>query len=211
MRSARRLSCLPIMASLVLLGCAKSITAEHDETLDQRVVRTSANVIDVNRSLCTHRLALDAAKLEGDASAGGREPEGAAGSVEGAQYGLLASLSGPVWVRPQSMVIEADDQRWVFEESTTAEFTAACPEQTSVQRSLGMSAVPFGCVFREAYWYDVTIDQLRVLGAAREVTVRLEGVGGHVEREFSEVNKARFRELVELEASERPLADTPVP
>ncbi|UCG76897.1 MAG: hypothetical protein JSV95_06345, partial [Gemmatimonadota bacterium] len=60
MRSARRLSCLPIMASLVLLGCAKSITAEHDETLDQRVVRTSANVIDVNRSLCTHRLALDA-------------------------------------------------------------------------------------------------------------------------------------------------------
>jgi hypothetical protein len=199
------------MASLVLLGCAKSITAEHDETLDQRVVRTSENVIDVNRSLCTHRLALDAAKLEGDASAGGREPEGEAGSAEGSQYRLLASLSGPAWVRPQSMVIKADDRTWVFGESTTAEFTAACPEQTSVQRSLGMAAVPFGCVFREAYWYDVTIDQLRVLGAAREVTVRLEGVGGHVEREFSEVNKARFRELVGLEASDTPSADTPVP
>ncbi|UCG76456.1 MAG: hypothetical protein JSV95_03915 [Gemmatimonadota bacterium] len=211
MRSARRLSLFGIVAALLLPGCSKSLTVQHDETLDQRVVRTSANVLDVNRSLCTHRLALDAAKLEGDASAGGREPEGAAGSVEGAQYGLLASLSGPVWVRPQSLVIEADDQRWVFEESTTAEFYASCPERSRVQRSLGMAAAPFGCVFREAYWYDVTIDQLRVLGAAREATVRLEGVGGYVERGFSEANKARFRELIELQASDTTSADTPLP
>ena len=62
-----------------------------------------------------------------------------------------------------------------------------------------------GCVFRESYWYPVTSELLRRLGSATSVIVRVDGAAGHVERQFSPENIARFSEFVAMHV---PAADS---
>lgn len=180
--------CLQLGEGFVLSSCSKSVTVEHEEALDQRVVRTSENVISVNRSLCEHRLTLDAARL-----AGATLPE----------YGLVLGIRGSVWVRPQRLTVKVDGEAWSSSESTTTEFGGACPEQSSVQRKFGVAAQG-GCVFAESYWYPVPVELLRRVANASEVIVRVDGLAGHLERQFSPENVFRFKEFV---AAHGPAAD----
>ena len=180
---------LQLGGTFVLSSCSKSVTVEHEEALDQRVVRTSENVISVNKSLCEHKLTLDAARIEG-----ATPPE----------YGLVVRISGSVWVRPQSLTVTVDGEAWSSSESTTTEFGGVCPEQSSVQRKFGVAAQG-GCVFRESYWYPVTVELLRRLGDASEVIVRVDGLAGHLERQFSPENISKLNEFV---AAHVPAADS---
>lgn len=184
MESSRRHSraVLPIQlaAFLFLSACSKSVTVEREEALDQRVVRTSENVIAVNRGLCEHQLTVDAAMVEG---------------VTPPDFGIVLGISGSVWVRPQNLTVTVDGDVWRSSESTTTEFGGACPEQSSVQAKFGVAAQG-ACVFRESYWYPVSVELLRRLGHAGQVTVRVDGLAGYVEREFSPENLSRFREFV---------------
>lgn len=172
--------CLQVGGGLFLSSCSKSATLDQEEALDQRVVRTSENVISVNKSLCEHRLTLDAARLEG-----ATPPE----------YGLVLGISGSSWVRPQSLTVTVDGQAWSSSESTTTEFGGVCPEQSSVQRKFGVAAQG-GCVFKESYWYAIPVEFLSRVANANKVIVRVDGVAGHVERQFSPDNVARFKEFV---------------
>jgi hypothetical protein len=196
MRSARlRVFCvlsLQFGGGFVLSSCSKSVTVEHEEALDQRVVRTSENVISVSKSLCEHRLTLDAARLEGTTP-----PE----------YGLVLGISGSVWVRPAKLTVTADGEAWSSLESTTTEFGGACPEQSSVQMKFGVAAQG-GCVFRESYWYAVSVELLRRLATASNAVVRVDGLAGHVERQFSPENISKFREFI---AAHVPAADSLAP
>jgi hypothetical protein len=177
---ALRLLMLQLGGAVVLSGCAKSVTVEHDEALDQRVVRTSETVISVNKSLCEHEMTLDAARVEGTTP-----PD----------YGLVLGISGSVWVRPSKLTVTVDGEAWTTSESTTTEFGGACPEQSSVQMKFGVAAQG-GCVFKESYWYPVPVAFLRRLGSAREVIVRVDGLAGHLERQFSPENSSKFSEFV---------------
>lgn len=180
---------LQLGGAIVLSSCSKSVTVEHEEALDQRVVRTSQNVISVNKSLCEHELTLDAALVEG-----ATPPE----------YGLVVGISGSVWVRPTHLTVTVDGEAWSSSESTTTEFGGACPEQSSVQMKFGVAAQG-GCVFRESYWYQVSAELLRRLGHAREATVRVDGLVGHIERQFSPENISKFNEFV---ATHLPASDS---
>lgn len=187
--------CLQLGGGFVLSSCSKSVTVEHEEALDQRIVRTSENVISVNKSLCEHKLTLDAARLEGSTP-----PE----------YGLLLGISGSAWVRPAKLTVTVDGEAWSSMVSTTTEFGGACPEQTSVQAKFGVAAQG-GCVFRESYWYAVSVELLRRLATASNAVVRVDGLAGHVERQFSPENISKFNEFV---AAQLPAADSlslPVP
>ncbi len=187
--------CLQLGGGFVLSSCSKSVTVEHEEALDQRIVRTSENVISVNKSLCEHKLTLDAARLEGSTP-----PE----------YGLLLGISGSAWVRPAKLTVTVDGEAWSSMVSTTTEFGGACPEQTSVQAKFGVAAQG-GCVFRESYWYAVSVELLRRLATASNAVVRVDGLAGHVERHFSPENISKFNEFV---AAHVPAADSlslPVP
>ena len=184
MKSARfRVFCvlyLQLAGGSVLSSCSKSATVEHEEALDQRVVRTSENVISVNKSLCEHKLTLDAARIE---------------SATPPEYGLVLGISGSVWVRPAKLTVTADGEAWSSLESTTTEFGGVCPEQSSVQARFGVAAQG-SCVFKESYWYSVTVELLRRLANASNVIVRVDGVAGHLERQFAPENVARFNEFV---------------
>ncbi len=179
----------------VLSACSNSATVEHEEALDQRVVRTSKNVISVNKSLCEHELTLDAARIEGTTP-----PE----------YGLVVGINGMFWVRPAKLTVTVDGEAWSSSESTTTEFGGVCPEQSSVQRKFGVAAQG-GCVFRESYWYPVTVDLLRRLATASETIVRVDGAAGHLERQFSPENVSTFNEFVAMHVPAADSLSLPVP
>ena len=180
---------LQLGGGFVLSSCTKSVTVEHEEALDQRVVRTSENVISVNKSLCEHKLTLDAARLEGSTP-----PE----------YGLVLGISGSVWVRPAKLTVTVDGEAWSSTESTTTEFGGVCPEQSSVQAKFGVAAQG-ACVFKESYWYTVAVELLRRLASSSEVIVRVDGLAGNVERQFSPENVSKLNEFV---ATHVPAADS---
>jgi hypothetical protein len=99
------------------------------------------------------------------------------------------------------MSIQVDGDAWTFAEKTTIDSQMACPERTRAERSLGVTEVR-NCVYLEVYWYTVTPEQLARLGAARDVTIRLEGASGHVERKFSAKNVANIQEFVAQQVPE---------
>lgn len=170
-----------LLAASLVTACSQSMRVEHDPGLGGRVVRTSGNVIKLNRCLFEHRLSIDAGKLE---------------EADGASFILLVRLSGPVWVRPKSLQVQTDTDVWTLEPPDPSEFAAMCPaESKGARRSLGLKAIA-DCVFREQYPFPVTEAQLEQLAHARRVTVRIEGTPGHVERRFSHENIAKFREFV---------------
>ena len=160
-------------------ACTKAVTVEQYPDLDRRVTRMSGNEVKIDRSM-SNGLILNAAKIE--------EPGGV-------RYVLWVQLRGNAAVRPQNLTLRVDGDLWTISEIATLEAQMACPERTQTERSLGISEA-FGCVYLELYWAPITAQQLERLASARRVIVRLDGVGGFVERQFSPENLANFAEFV---------------
>jgi len=181
-----------VIVASVAGACAKAVTVEQYPDLDRRVTRMSGNEVKIDRSM-SNNLILNAAKVD--------EPEGS-------RYVLWVQLKGSAAVRPQALTLRVDGDLWTIDEITTIDAQMACPERTNAERSLGISEA-FGCMYLELYWAPVTAVQLERLASARRVTVRLDGVGGHVERQFSPENIANFAEFVAQNVSSTTYPTTP--
>jgi hypothetical protein len=181
-----------VIFSSVAGACAKAVTVEQYPDLDRRVTRMSGNEIKIDQSM-SNDLILNAAKVE---------------ESGGSRYVLWVQLRGSAAVRPQSLTLRVDGDLWTISELETLDAQMACPERTTAERSLGISEA-FGCVYLELYWAPITASQLERLASARRVTVRLDGVGGHVERQFSPENLANFAEFVAQHVPSETVPTTP--
>ncbi len=170
-----------VILSCIASACAKPVTVDLYPDLDRRVTRMQGNEIKIDRGM-SNSLAVNGAKVE---------------ELEGARYVLWLELRGSKAVRPQTMTLWVDDSIWEVDDLEVMDAQMACPEQTAAERSLGISEA-FGCVYLELYWAPITDVELREIAAARQVTIRLDGIGGHVERQFSAENITNFAEFVGL-------------
>ena len=152
-----------------IAACGYSITTEHDAVLDCTVTRMSKNVVG-SQGLFGTGLNVNGAKIE----------EG--GNVS---YGLWIRTMAPEWIFPDGLVMRIDDQVVDFGRGQRLSTDTDC------------FASP--CTHDERYYYEATADQLRSIAEATEVFVKIEGLNGYVEKQFSPENIANFQDFVSKE------------
>lgn len=169
----------PVLATMALASCSKGVTVDHNPELGVSVTRMSGNVVAIDRCL-SNQLIVNAARVD---------------DPEDPRLVLWVQLRGFAAVSPNTMTLQVDGTEWVFEEKAIIDSQMACPERTQAQQSLGI--VESGsCIYLEVYWYRVTVEQLVRLAGARNVTIRLDGLNGHVEKKFSVENLSKIQQFV---------------
>ena len=168
-------------ASLFLLAaCSQSIKQDYDAKLDRNITRMSGNTVEEQVCLVHHSLQLNAVKIE----------EGS-----GATYLLSAETSGPSYVRPERLTLRIDGQAVTIAEPVPVSAQAACPDDSRSSISLPVgTSLP--CSYRENYWFPATAQLLTRLATAREVSIQLECMDGHIERRFGPENFENFGAFV---------------
>jgi hypothetical protein len=168
-----------ILALVVLASCSKGVTVDHDLELGVSVTRMSGNVVAIDRCL-SNQLIVNVARVD---------------DPEDPRLVLWVQLRGFAAVSPNTMTLRVDGTEWAFEDKAIIDSQMACPERIQAQQSLGIAETR-SCVYLEVYWYRVTVEQLVRLAGARDVTIRLDGLNGHVERKFSVENLANIQQFV---------------
>lgn len=169
-----------IAVGLTAAACAKGVTIQQYPDLDRRVTRMDGNEIKIDRSM-PNSLIINAAMVE---------------ESDSARYVLWIQMRGSAAVQPNKLTLIVDEEPpWVTEDVVVMDAHMTCPERTQAERSLGVSEV-FGCVYHELYWSPVTSRQLSRIARSYQVTARLDGVRGYIERRFSAENIAAFADFV---------------
>ena len=152
-----------------LAACGYSIKTEHDAVLDCNVTRMSNNGVS-GQGLFGTGMYVNGAKIQKD------------GNVS---YGLWVRTRAPEWILPEGLEMRIDHKLVDFGQGQ------------NLYTDLDCFASP--CTHEERYYYEATADQLRSIAEAKEVFVRVEGLNGYVEKQFSPGKIANFQDFVSKE------------